>query len=362
MNITELLEQVQAFQERVTSLLPEPGDVPPLPDAPCDAFAALEAAVAELQAANEKLHDQIEEFGASGGLAEAERTRWHELFDLMPDAYLVIDLHGIIRDANLAALRLLGVSQDELIGKSVTVFVSLEQFAEQEPADDAPAQQAVDLRALKLRLLEAQETERRHIARELHDQIGQELTGLKLTLDMSRASLPQAFAGSLDEPREIVVQLMAQVRTLSLDLRPQMLDDLGLLPALLWHFERYTAQTGVQVLFEHSGVAERRFRPSLETAVYRIAQEALTNVARHAGVAAANVRLLTTYGTLELHIQDTGQGFDPMAALAGSRTAGLAGMRERAGLVGGELTIESAPGAGTYLMARIPFEDALPQG
>jgi signal transduction histidine kinase len=83
-------------------------------------------------------------------------------------------------------------------------------------------------------------------------------------------------------------------------------------------------------------------------------------VARHAGVAAAHVRLLATYGTLELHIQDTGQGFDPVGALAGGRTGGVSGMRERASLVGGELTIESSPGAGTYLMVRIPIGDATP--
>ena len=114
----------------------------------------------------------------------------------------------------------------------------------------------------------------------------------------------------------------------------------------------------MQVLFEHDGVAERRFPPDLETAVYRIAQEGLTNVARHATVSLVNVRLLATYGTLELHIQDAGRGFDPMAALADDRSAGLTGMRERASVVGGELTIESSPGAGTYLRARIPLVEA----
>jgi signal transduction histidine kinase len=129
-----------------------------------------------------------------------------------------------------------------------------------------------------------------------------------------------------------------------------MLDDLGLLPALLWHIERYTAQTGVQVVFKHTGM-ERHFASELETAAYRTVQEALTNVARHARVSEVTVRLWADQHTLGVQVDDQGIGFDPAAALAVSTTGGLVGMRERVALLGGQLAVESAPGSGTRLTA-----------
>ncbi|GAB4541046.1 MAG: GAF domain-containing protein [Anaerolineae bacterium] len=217
------------------------------------------------------------------------------------------------------------------------------------------------LKALSLQLVEVQEDERRHIARELHDEIGQLLTGLKLSLDMCTRLPADEARTYLDEARELVSELIARGRELSLDLRPAMLDDLGLLPALLWHFERYTTQTGVRVNFEHTGL-ERRFSPQVETAAYRIIQEALTNVARHAGVDEVTIRLWSDQETLRLHIEDRGVGFEPEAALAASASSGLAGMQERAALVGGHLAIESTPGAGTRLRAEMPAGVVATQG
>jgi len=215
------------------------------------------------------------------------------------------------------------------------------------------------LQTLSRQLLEVQEAERRHIARELHDEVGQALTGLKLLLDMSTRSPADEVAANLSEAQAMISELMALVRDLSLDLRPAMLDDLGLLPTLLWHFDRYTTQTHVRVTFKHTGLEGRRFAPQVETAAYRIAQEALTNVARHAGVSEVAVRLWTDQDTLSVQIEDRGTGFDPEVALAASGTTGLAGMRERAVLLGGQLTIESAPGAGTYVTAELPLSDPL---
>lgn len=209
------------------------------------------------------------------------------------------------------------------------------------------------LKALSLQLVEVQETERRHIARELHDEIGQLLTGLKLCLDMCMRLPVDEMRTNLDEARVLVNELIARGRELSLDLRPAMLDDLGLLPALLWHFERYTTQTGVLVRFEHAGL-ERRFSPQVETAAYRIIQEALTNVARHAGVDEVTVRLWSDQDRLRLHIEDQGTGFEPEVRLASGASSGLTGMQERAALVGGHLTIESAPGTGARLRAEMP--------
>jgi signal transduction histidine kinase len=130
-----------------------------------------------------------------------------------------------------------------------------------------------------------------------------------------------------------------------------MLDDLGLLPALLWHFERYTAQTRVRVRFEHHGLERRLPSPEAETAAYRIVQEALNNVARHAGVGEVAVRIALDRGAFRLQIEDRGAGFDPEAVLASGVGCGLSGMRQRAALLGGRLAITSAPGAGTRLTA-----------
>jgi PAS domain S-box-containing protein len=212
------------------------------------------------------------------------------------------------------------------------------------------------LQTLSQRLVEVQETERRRLARELHDEIGQALTGLKLLLEMSVRLSADGTRGPLAEALGLVHELMGQVRELSLDLRPAMLDDLGLLPALLWHLERYQTQTQVQIDFRHSGVEGRRFAPEMETAAYRLAQEALTNVARHAGVCEAQVRVWADQDTLGLRIADRGKGFDPDLALAAGTTSGLIGMRERAVLLGGQLTIESAPGEGTCVTAEWPLE------
>jgi signal transduction histidine kinase len=190
----------------------------------------------------------------------------------------------------------------------------------------------------------------------LHDEIGQSLTGLKLLLGME-ASVRAVSAGpSHDEVQALVGDLLAQVREMSLDLRPAMLDDLGLLSALAWHFERYKARTDVQVIFKHSGLEGRRFDPAVETAVYRIVQEALTNVARHAGVREVTVRLWAKEEGLGAQVEDQGKGFRPEGAFAAHATGGLSGMRERAELLGGRLTVESTPGEGTVVAAEFPVE------
>jgi PAS domain S-box-containing protein len=211
------------------------------------------------------------------------------------------------------------------------------------------------LQALSRRLVEVQEAERRNIARELHDEIGQLLTGLKLLLEMSARVRPEKVMARLGEAQSLANELMMRVRELSLDLRPAMLDDLGILPALLWHFERFTELSKVQVLFRHSGLEGQRFSPEVETAAYRIVQEALTNVARHAKVAEVAVRLWVDENALDLRIEDRGAGFDPEATLSAAASSGLAGMRERAALLGGRLTVTSTPGSGTQVMAELPL-------
>jgi signal transduction histidine kinase len=213
------------------------------------------------------------------------------------------------------------------------------------------------LQALSRRLLEVQEEERRHLARELHDEVGQMLTGMGLILKTNGALTADAARAGFEKAQTLVDELLERVRQLSFDLRPAALDQLGLLPGLLALFERYTRQTGVLVDFKHQGV-DGRFAPEVETTAYRIVQEALTNVARHAGVAGVTVRAWTTKDMLSVQIEDRGHGFDLEAVLATPRSSGLVGMQERATLQGGRLTIESRPGAGTQITAELPLSGA----
>ncbi|HEY7510679.1 MAG TPA: PAS domain S-box protein, partial [Vicinamibacteria bacterium] len=187
------------------------------------------------------------------------------------------------------------------------------------------------------RLVATQEAERAEIARELHDEVGQLLTGLKLMLETPGAPARQ------EEMKAIVHDLMARVRGLSMSLRPPMLDDLGLVPALLWLVQHYSTQTGIEVVFCHHGL-DGRLRAELETAAFRIVQEALTNVARHAAVKRAAVAVHAQGDSVRLEVRDEGRGFDVGSALG---SAGLAGMRERARLVGGRLSVLSEVGGGT---------------
>jgi signal transduction histidine kinase len=214
------------------------------------------------------------------------------------------------------------------------------------------------LQALSHRLVEVQEEERRHIARELHDEIGQTLTGLKLVLQVIPRLPAEAASAKLKDALQLVNELMGRAHDLSLDLRPAMLDDLGLPAALIWLFERYQTQTGVHVTFEFARL-EERLAPEVETTAYRIVQEALTNVARHARVKAAAVWLLAADDALRIQIQDEGLGFDVQAALAAGKRAGVVSMKERAALLGGWLKVDSTPGSGTQVIASLPLSGRL---
>ncbi len=217
----------------------------------------------------------------------------------------------------------------------------------------AAQEYASQLQVLSRRLVEVQEEERRAIGRELHDEIGQALTGLKILLDMAPRLPPETAAPKLQQAQTLLSELIERVSRLTLELRPPMLDDLGLLPALLWHFDRYTKLTGIRVDFKHAGIEKKRFAREVETAAYRIVQESLTNIARHAGVKKAAVQVTAGKGQIEIHLEDRGRGFDAESALAEGR--GLAGMRERVRLLNGGFTVESAPGYGTRLDVRLPL-------
>jgi PAS domain S-box-containing protein len=210
------------------------------------------------------------------------------------------------------------------------------------------------LRRLSRQVLEAQETERRRVARELHDEIGQALTGVKLLLETSSRRNAAKMNSALAGVGDAIDEALTRVRELSLDLRPAMLDSLGLLPTLLWRFETYTSQTGIQVAFHHAGL-EQRFAPEVETGAYRVIQEALTNVARHAAVPVVRVELEATDQALRIYVIDEGLGFDAEEVIASGRSTGLAGMRERATLLGGTFVLSSAPGAGATIEVALPL-------
>jgi signal transduction histidine kinase len=210
-----------------------------------------------------------------------------------------------------------------------------------------------DLLAVARILVNIEEKERRAIARELHERLGQSLTVLKLLLGEAVSSSPEKTRATLAEAQSLVNELMSLTRALSLDLRPKMLDDLGLLPALLYLFESYTSRTHVNVKFEHYGL-HKKFPSEVGIAAYRIIQEALENVAKHASI--HEVRVLTWSGRrwLYLQIEDRGVGFEPDKIPAEHRQ-GLDGMRGRVLLVEGKFILQSATGGGTMVTAELPL-------
>ena len=201
------------------------------------------------------------------------------------------------------------------------------------------------------RVVEAQELERRRLARELHDQTGQELTSVLLGLRaVEEARNDGERAEALAAVREQVVETLHDVRRLAVELRPKALDDFGLVPALERLRDTFAEQTGMRVDLE-SQIRER-LPTEVETALYRIVQEALTNVVKHAQATAVSIVLTPKTGAVTALIEDDGRGFTPDGSGEG---LGLLGMGERLALFGGRLKIESRPGAGTAIVAEVPL-------
>ncbi|MFM8319974.1 MAG: sensor histidine kinase, partial [Chloroflexota bacterium] len=227
------------------------------------------------------------------------------------------------------------------------------------------------LQRLAGRLAEMQEGERRRLAHDLHEDIGQVLASLGIRVELAErqweaacgadaggaaANAHAAARAELSGARQVINGLIEYVRDVAEELRPAELDDLGLVPSLSNYFERFTAQTGVQVDFRHSQVDER-YGDRLETAVFRIVQNALQNVAQHAGTAQAVVRLWRSSGHLELQVHDQGCGFDLQQTLAAQPCIGLVEMTERASAYGGRLEVDTAVGNGTRVTADFPLPE-----
>ncbi|MBI2837061.1 MAG: PAS domain S-box protein [Acidobacteria bacterium] len=212
------------------------------------------------------------------------------------------------------------------------------------------------LQTLSRRLLEVQENERRHLARELHDEVGQALTAVKIHLQEMDGAVGDSRS-RVCESITIVDGLLRKIRDLSLDLRPLVLDDLGLVAALRSCASRQSRLSGFEVSFTATP-DELRLSPDLETACFRIAQETLTNAARHAHARRVRLEIRREGCDLHLSIKDDGIGFDVSSALGRAsrgESLGLLGMRERASLLGGEIEVESAPAHGTEVRVRLPI-------
>ncbi|TFG69427.1 MAG: sensor histidine kinase [Anaerolineales bacterium] len=224
-------------------------------------------------------------------------------------------------------------------------------------------QRSNELKDLTSRLFNAQEEERRRISLEMHDELGQSLTALGFDLyNIEKALSPECGAYILDcvnSARASISELDGKVSDLALDLRPQMLDDLGLLPTLRWYTDRYTRRTEIEVALEAIDF-EERITPEVTIAIYRIVQEALTNAAKHSGASRVTVRLVRQPGAVTVTVHDNGRGFNreghPNLKVL-DKGAGLVGIRERVSLLGGTFDIRSNQGEGTRLTIKIPVKD-----
>jgi two-component system, NarL family, sensor histidine kinase UhpB len=202
-------------------------------------------------------------------------------------------------------------------------------------------------------VLRAQEDERRRLARDLHDEVNQALTAILLRLQALSQDAPEALAPQIVELKSLVNQAMEELLRLARQLRPASLDDLGLIAAIESQLARFSEQTGIQAVL-HSEGAPEAIDEDQQTVIYRVVQEALSNTAQHSGATFVDfeLRVFPSHG-VELRVRDNGHGFDSRAHADAGRL-GLSGMAERARLVGGELTVTSAPGTGTRVRLYIP--------
>ncbi len=211
-------------------------------------------------------------------------------------------------------------------------------------------------------IIEAQENERRRISRELHDEIGQALYAIQFNLEMIDKDLPQTSSGArgrLGEAKMLSSQTLTAMRQLSSDLRPTMLDDLGLIPTLRWYIQNFSNRLNIYSNFEAMGL-EEKLPPQIETALYRIVQEALNNIAKHAQADRVEISLVKRDSRIVASIQDNGKGFDLDKVShpeSPERGFGIIGIQERVSLLGGEMDIQSRTGFGTLIHIEIPYEN-----
>jgi PAS domain S-box-containing protein len=365
----------------------------------------------ELRASEDELKESARELASAREVVEEERRRYRELFEFAPDGYLVTCEKGSIREANRAAGELLGLPPEFLIGKPLTFCIEPERRAAFEAELRAARQSdsvrllettllpyrrppvvaelrvgpvrgsmnrvigfrwlirdvtarneterrvrasGEQLRALWARLESIREEEQRRIARELHDEFGQAITALRFDLNAIAPAVRRTEEGPafLERIFHQLDQMLAAVRRISRELRPSMLDELGLEAAAEWHTKEFAARTDIECSFA-STLPDAPLDPVIASTAFRILQEALTNVGRHSGARHVKVCLGADDERLSLTITDDGSGISS-DRISGAAGLGLVGMRERARLLDGTLRIERVPEGGTRVSLSLP--------
>jgi two-component system, NarL family, sensor histidine kinase UhpB len=286
------------------------------------------------------------------------QTRLRELVS-HPERDVTVECRCLHRDSSWLWLFCTGNNRLDEPGVRALV-VNFRDISARKKAEEELLASRARLQALSRQLITAQETERRKVARELHDEIGQVLTLVTINLQGLKSSCSEEAAGRIDESIATVGQAIEQVRDLSLTLRPPMLDDFGLASALRWYVDLQKQRIDFEVQLEAQTSGER-LPGEVEAACFRVVQEALTNAARHAQPRHVWIDLTQSEEEAELTIRDDGIGFDlPEArrrALQGG-SLGLLGMQERVELLGGSFSIETSPGQGTVVRARLPAQSS----
>jgi len=351
---------------------------------------------------------------------QASEMRYRRLFETAQDGILILNADtGRIEDANPFLTQLLGYPRDRFVGNKLweagpfrgieatriqfqelqsrpyvrhedltletrdgrlvdVDFVSnvyrvddqkviqcnIRDITTRKAAEQKRKEYSRQLQALSRRVVEVQETERRHLARELHDELGQTLTVAQLNLQVLLQSAAPRDRRRLTDGLQAIEQALERVHSLALNLRPPMLDDLGLEPALVWLTHRQAELAGLKSEVE-AETLDQRLDPVIETECFRIAQEALTNVVRHARAKSVTLRLQKQEGHLHLRVRDDGTGFNVAAirekAVQGA-SLGLLSMEERAMLTGGRVEFSSVPGKGTEVHAWFPLKLRIQSG
>jgi two-component system, NarL family, sensor histidine kinase UhpB len=289
------------------------------------------------------------------GLAASRRERLLAGLETNPPVdKKIVRLDGQIRDVEVAETSFYE-------GGSIAVLAVLRDVTERKLAERELRESREQLRQLSASLLAVREQEKARIARELHDELGQALTGLKMDLVQIVSQLKPEQRGIIDQAsamKALIESTVASVRRIATELRPLMLDDLGLLSTIEWLVNDFSRRTGVAVDLT---LPEQEFEVNseLSTALFRVLQESLTNIARHAGASRVRVTLSGTESDVQLTVYDNGKGIGSLLESA-PKTFGLLGMRERASMLGGELAVHSDPGAGTSVVMIVPRRAGAP--
>jgi PAS domain S-box-containing protein len=269
----------------------------------------------------------------------------------------------IINKCKDGRLVTIGSSANPILDENgdIVGFLAIQRdITERKRAEETLQRYADRLRALTAQLVEVAEDERQRVARELHDETSQALANLAITLGtVAQRTSDDETRRQLEQAKRLAVDTLEGVKRIVHDLRPRLLDDYGLLPAIRWYAEERLHQAGVDVCIEVQGT-EIRLPSHTETAVFRMIQEAANNIIRHAQATQATIRLIWEPHQLTVEVQDNGRGYDVQETLGGAKrdqSLGLLGMQERAMLVDGTLSIDSRPGAGTRILIQVPLSE-----